>query len=145
MNTISVEKRGFGRFVELWTCNNLVLAAVELLVANSGPVVTANMQIISTAWAQYIQHVQKSCLGSRHPFMVNSVSPDSTENGPDVLSVFKTSHVKMWQPNDILSDVSLEGALWIFQVIGTYKEHPWKLIVRGFACPPKGAENGVSG
>ena len=117
------------------------------MLANSRPVVTVNMQIISTAWAWYVRHVQKSCLGSGYPFMVNSVYPDSvglTENGPNVISAFKTSHVEIWEPNDSLSVVSSEGALWIFQLTETHEERPLKLTVRRFYCQPKGIERMVS-
>lgn len=105
------------------------------------------MQMISTAWAWYVQHLQKSCLGSGYPFMVNSVYPDSvglTENGPNVISAFKTFHVEIWEPNDGLSDVNSEGALWIFKFIEIHKEHPLQLTVRRLYCQPKGIERMVS-
>lgn len=126
------KRRIFGHLLtDLQTPKSLVLAFVELLAANLSPVVTVNMLIISTAWLWYVQLIQKSCLGSGCLFLINSIysyGVGLTENGPDLISVFKTSYVEIWQSNYNLSDISSEGALRVFQLIETRKEHRLKLL-----------------
>lgn len=93
------KRRIFGHLLtDLQTPKSLVLAFVELLAANLSPVVTVNMLIISTACLWYVQLIQKSCLGSGCLFLINSIysyGVGLTENGPDLISVFKTSYVEI--------------------------------------------------
>ena len=73
--------------------------------------------------------------------MVNSVYPDSvelTENGPNVINAFKTSHLEIWEP------MLVQKQLYEFSNSQKHMRNIlWNLLCIDFTVSPK-EMNGVS-
>lgn len=62
MNSIWLKSQNFWPLYWFMDTQHPSFSFIESLAASSRPVITVNMQIISTAWVWNVQHVQKSCL-----------------------------------------------------------------------------------